>query len=47
MTYKIFQVIECLQNLSEYDGSRGTHLKFQNGGTILDENNHNELCNGY
>ena len=27
-TYKIFQAIECLQNLLEYNGSRHAHLKF-------------------
>ena len=28
MTYEIFQAIECLQNLLEYDGSRDAHFKF-------------------
>ena len=27
-TYEIFQAIECLQNLLEYDGSRDAHFKF-------------------
>ena len=31
-TYKIFQAIECLGNLLEYDGSRDALLNFQNGG---------------
>ena len=31
-TYRIFQAIECLRNLLEYDGSRDAHLNFQNGG---------------
>ena len=32
-TYEVFQAIECLRNLLEYDdGSRDAHLNFQNGG---------------
>ena len=31
-TYEIFQVIECLQNLLEDDGSQDAHLNFQNRG---------------
>ena len=27
-TYKIFQAIECLRNLLEYNGSRDAHFKF-------------------
>ena len=27
-TYEIFQAIECLQNLLEYDGSQDAHFKF-------------------
>ena len=35
---KINHVIECLQNLLEYnDGSRDAHLNFQNGVTFLDQ----------
>ena len=29
---KLFQAIECLQNLLEYDGSQDAHLNFQIGG---------------
>ena len=32
VTYKIFQAIECLQNLSEKDDLQDAHLNFQNGG---------------
>ena len=28
MTYEIFQAIECLQNLLEYNGSQDAHFKF-------------------
>ena len=30
----LFQAIECLQNLLEYDGLLDAHLNFQNGGNI-------------
>ena len=33
--YEIFQAIECLQNLLEYDGSRDAYLNFQNGGNVF------------
>ena len=47
VTYEIFQAIECLQNLLEYNGSRDAHLNFQNGGNTSQWNNHDEPCNGY
>ena len=34
MTYKIFQAIECLLNLFEYNGSQDAHFNFQNGGNV-------------
>ena len=47
MTYEIFQAIECLQNLLEYNGPRDAHLIFKMEAIILDENDHNESRNEY
>ena len=47
MTYKIFEAIEYLQNLLEYDGSQDACLTFKMEATLLDKDNHNESHNGY
>ena len=47
MTYEIYQVIECLWNLLEYDGSQDAHLSSQNGKMEAILFNQTGSCNGY